>query len=373
MKLRWKSHLLLCATLGLGSTAFGVENLKIGVAGALSGDLAPYGTPPKNAVVLAAEALNKKGGLLGRQVELVLVDDACKPEMAVNGANKLVGEKVVAVIGHTCSGATKAALPIYQNAKIPLLSPSATSPELTLSGNFPYFFRTIPHDAAQAVLEAQFITQVLKAKTVVVIHDKGDYGKGLAELVDQELKKRSVQVLLFEGVTPGAVDYSALIRKVKRLSPEVVVFGGYHPEATKIVSQAKQKGITAKFISGDGVKDPSFLKIGREAVEGYYATSPADLSTVPLAKSVTADLEKKGESPGNFGLAAHAAFGALAAAIAAVQSTDPDQIKAQLHQAKVDSTLGTISFDPHGDVVGAGFSVYQVQGGVFVDLRFVPQ
>lgn len=362
--------LALAVTLTVLATPAVLAAIKIGVAGSHSGDLAPYGIPPKNAVVLAAEQLNQRGGLLGEKVELVILDDACKPGMAANVANKMVAERVVAVIGHICSGATKAALPIYMSAKIPVISPSATSPELTLEGDYPYFFRTIPHDAMQAMVQAEFVAQKLKAKTAAVIHDKGDYGKGLAELVEQELKKRGVEIVLVEGVTPGAVSYSALVRKIGRKEPDVVAFGGYHPEATKIVTQSRKRRIKSAFISGDGIKDPSFIKIGRKYVEGYYATSPADISLLPITQEVSKALSKRDQQPGNFGLQAHAAFTALVKAIEAGRSTDADQIKKQLQSQEVDTTLGKISFDQRGDIVGAGISLYQVKNGKFEDVNF---
>ncbi|OGG94262.1 MAG: branched chain amino acid ABC transporter substrate-binding protein [Candidatus Lambdaproteobacteria bacterium RIFOXYD2_FULL_50_16] len=369
--------LLSLAWLGvfgvLLSPAFAGEPLKIGVAGSHSGDLAPYGLPAKHAVELAVSELNQKGGLLGRAVELIALDDVCKPETATNVASKMVSEKVVAVIGHICSSATKAALSIYREANILVISPSATSPELTLEHQNPLFFRTIPHDARQAILQAQFAVEALKVKTAAVVHDKGDYGKGLALLVEQELRARGVEVLLVEGVTPGAQDYSALIRKIGRANPDLIAYGGYHPEASKIVAQARKKGIKSLFISGDGIKDPSFLKIGRQHAEGYYATSPSDLSLHPLNQKVTDQLKAKGQVPGNFGLQAHAAFSALAHAIEEAKSTDPQKIKAELLRLTTQTTLGPISFDANGDLTGAGFAVYQVQKGEFVDLHFSPK
>ncbi|MDT8448069.1 MAG: branched-chain amino acid ABC transporter substrate-binding protein [bacterium] len=369
---RW--FLPLCLTLFLSLAALEVQaDLKIGVAGAHSGDLAPYGIPARDALALAAEKLNAAGGLLGQKVQLVVLDDVCKPGVAADVANKMVAERVVAVIGHICSGATKAALPIYQAAKIPVISPSATSPELTLEGRYPLFFRSIPHDAKQAMVQADFIVQKLKAKTAVIVHDKGDYGKALALLVEQELKKRGVKILMVEGVTPGAVNYSALVRKIGREAPDVVAFGGYHPEATKIVTQARKRRIKSAFISGDGVKDPSFIKIGRHYVEGYYATSPADISGLPQTQQVNQELADRGQSSGNFGLQAHAAFTALVQAIKRAGSTDPEAIKKQLHAQTVDTVLGKIHFDPQGDIVGAGISLYQVKDAQFVDLNFQPE
>ena len=346
------------------------EPIKIGVAGSFSGDLAPYGIPAKHAVELAAEELNQAGGLLGRQVLVIAQDDVCKPETATNVAAKLIDQGVVAVIGHICSGATNAALSVYKDVKMPVLSPSATLPSLTLEGKNPYFFRTIPHDAIQARVQAEFIVKHLKAPTAVVLHDKGDYGKGLASLVKQELEQRGVQVLLFEGVTPGAVDYSALIRKLGQAQPAVVAFGGYHPEASKLVTQARKKGLKTPFVSGDGVKDPSFLKIGGKFVEGYYVTSPQDISSNPLTLKVTKALKARGQEPGNFGLQAHAAFTALVAAIAGQNSTRPEAIKKGLQANQVETTLGKIIFDAQGDVQGSGFSVYQVQQGHFANLAW---
>jgi len=344
--------------------------IKIGVAGPHSGDLAPYGIPPKHAVMLAAEKINAAGGLLGRKVEIISEDDVCKPEVATNVASKLVGEKVVAVIGHVCSGATIAALSVYRDNKIPVISPSATNPDITMSGMNPLFFRTIPHDAAQAILQAKFIDEYLKAKNVAVVHDKGDYGKGLATLVKENLEKRGVNIVLFEGITPGAVDYSALVRKIKAAEPDVVAFGGYHPEGSKIVTQSRKKDIKAHFISGDGLKDPSFIKIGGEYAEGYFASSPSDISKIPATIEVTAALKEKGQQPGNFGLQAHAAITTIFHAIEKSKSTDPEKIAAVLRSDSVSTTLGNISYDAKGDVVGSGLAIYKVVNGDFVEVEW---
>jgi len=185
-------------------SAFGAPVIKIGVAGAHSGDLASYGLPTVNAAKLVVKDINAKGGINGQMVELVIEDDQCKPELATNAAAKLVSSRVVAVIGHICSGATKAALGIYKDSELVTISPSATTPSLTQSGEYPNFFRTIAPDDAQAKLAADFLTKTLKLKRIAVLHDKGDYGKGFAELVKQYAEENGVTVALFEGVNPGA-------------------------------------------------------------------------------------------------------------------------------------------------------------------------
>ena len=171
------------------------DTIKLGVAGAHSGDLASYGLPTVKAAELVVNEINAKGGILGRQVELLIEDDVCKPEIATNTATKVLSQGADAVIGHICSGATKAALSIYTKAKVVVISPSATNPDLTQSGNYPYFFRTIASDDAQARAEVNFAIDTLGAKKIAVIHDKGDYGKGLAEFA-KAFRKRNQATLV---------------------------------------------------------------------------------------------------------------------------------------------------------------------------------
>lgn len=344
--------------------------IKIGVAGAHSGDLASYGIPSVKAAELVVEDWNAKGGLLGRQIELVVEDDVCKAEVATNTAAKLVGEDVVVVMGHICSGATKAALGIYKDSDIICMSPSATNPPLTQSGDYPNFYRTIAPDDAQARLEVDFAVDTLGFTKIAVLHDKGDYGKGLAEFAKAMLEvKAGAEVVLYEGITVGAVDYSAVINKIKNSGAEAIIFGGYHPEASKLVGQMRKKGMDTVFISDDGVKDDTFIKVAGEYAEGVYATGPRDTSTEPITIAANkAHQDKYGEDPGAFFLNAYAATTALLNAIEKAGSTEYDAITKALQSEYVDTTLGSISFDEKGDAIGVGFSVFQVQNGVYVEL-----
>ena len=203
--------------MSISAAAVAGDTIKLGVAGSHSGDLASYGLPSINAAKLVVADINAKGGIDGKQVELLIEDDVCKPEVATNSATKLVSQGVDLVLGHICSGATKAALPIYKDSGIVIMSPSATNPALTQSGDYPNFFRTIASDDAQARAEVDFAFDVLKVKKIAVVHDKGDYGKGLAEYAKSFIEQSNGkgEVVLFEGVTPGAVDYSAIVQKIK--------------------------------------------------------------------------------------------------------------------------------------------------------------
>ncbi|MEK6534963.1 MAG: branched-chain amino acid ABC transporter substrate-binding protein, partial [Thermodesulfobacteriota bacterium] len=349
---------------------FAADAIKLGVAGAHSGDLASYGLPTVKAAELVVKEINAKGGVLGRQVELLVEDDVCKPELATNTATKLVSQNVNAVIGHICSGATKAALGIYKDAKLVVISPSATNPDLTQSGQYPNFYRTIASDDAQARMEVEFAIGKLKVKKIAVLHDKGDYGKGLAEFAKKFIEEsKKATVVLFEGITPGAVDYSAVVQKIKRADAEAVIYGGYHPEASSIVAQMRKKGMKIFFISDDGVKDDTFIKVAQKYAEGVYATGPRDTTKNPLAISaIEAHKKAYGADPGAFFLNGVAATQAILNAMQKAGSTDYAAVGQALQTQFVETPLGKIKFDKRGDAIGVGFSVYQVRKGVYVEV-----
>ena len=357
---------LLPATNG-----FSAETIRIGVAGAHSGDLASYGIPSVKAAELVVKEVNDRGGILGKKVELIVEDDVCKPEVATNTATKLVSGGVVAVLGHICSGATKAALGIYKDARIVVISPSATNPDLTQSGNYPNFFRTIASDDAQAKIEVDFALNVLKLRKIAVLHDKGDYGKGLAEYAKRFIEdSKRAEVVFYEGITPGAVDYSSVVQKIKRSNADAVIFGGYHPEASTVVGQMRKRNMKTIFISDDGVKDDTFIKVAGRYAEGVYATGPKDTSKNPLAVSaIEAHKKAYGSDPGAFFLNAYAAMQAILHAIQKAKSTDYEAIQKALRSVYVDTTVGRIRFDSRGDAIGVGFSMYQVRNGIYVQVK----
>ncbi|MCP3899851.1 MAG: ABC transporter substrate-binding protein, partial [Desulfobacteraceae bacterium] len=201
--------LALFVLVVFAAPGFSGDTIKIGAGGVVSGDLAPYGISAVRGYELAVEDLNAKGGILGKKVELIIGDDVCKPEISVNMAMKLVSDGAQMVVGHVCSGATLAANKIYKDAGLLIVSPASTNDGLTFSGDNPNFFRTISYDGAQAVLMTKIATEKLHVKKVALIHDKGDYGRGQMELVKANFEKMGgVEVVLFEGVTTGAVDYS---------------------------------------------------------------------------------------------------------------------------------------------------------------------
>lgn len=359
-----------CVLLALSAPAMGVagDTIKFGVAGPHSGDLASYGLPTVNAAKLVIDKVNANGGINGKKVEMLVEDDVCKAEIATNTATKLVSDGAEVVLGHICSGATIAAMPIYKDANILAMSPSATGDELTYSGKYPNFFRTIAPNAAQSPVMIDFAIDKLGLTKIAIIHDKGDYGKPLAENAKKHVEQKGKgEVVLFEGITPGAMDYSAIVQKVKQSGAQVVVFGGYHPEASKIVTIMKKKRFDIPFISDDGVKDDTFIKVAGDAAEGVYATAPQDNSDKPMAADAREAHKKAfGSDPGAFFEGAYAATVVMLNAIEKANSTKLEDLKKVLQTEKVDTTVGKINFDEKGDANGVGISMYVVEKGKYV-------
>ena len=365
---------LVLAALALvvfAAPGFSGDTVKIGVGGVISGDLAPYGISSVRGCEIAVDDLNAKGGILGKKIELIIGDDVCKPEVGVNMAMKLVSDGAQMIVGHVCSGATLAANKIYKDAHLLVVSPASTNDGLTFSGDNPNFFRTISYDGAQANLMTDIAINKLHAKKVALIHDKGDYGRGQMELAKASFEKKGgVEIVLFEGVTTGAVDYTAIVQKIKRSKADLTMWGGYHSDASKIVQLLKKKRVKTTFFGGDGIIGDNFVTLAGKYSDGVYATGPDDTSSNPLYQELVKKHQKKyGEDPGTFFFSGYAALQALANAANKAGSLDYDKMRAALLSEKFDSPLGKIGFDKRGDVIGVGFSAYKVIDGAYKQIN----
>ena len=352
-------------------TSVAAEPFRLGVAVVKTGELASYGISGLRGAEFAVWDINSKGGILGRQVKIIAEDDLCLPKHALIVASKLMSQDIHAVIGHICSGATFAALDTYKNANIITISPSATNPELTKSGNYPNFYRTIASDDTQALVQIELAINQLKLKKIAIVHDKSVYGKGLAGYVKDILEKTDKQkIVLYEGVSTGSINYTQFVQKIKKSKADAVIYSGYHPGASRIVRQMRVKKMNTVFISGDGIKDESFIAASGQSAEGVYATAPRDTSDIKMTLDVIKVYKNKyEEEPGAFFLNAYAAVLALANAVEKAGSLDYDKVSKALKSESVQTPIGNISFDERGDATGTGFSVFQVQNGIFVELK----
>jgi len=298
-------------------------------------------------------------------------DDRCSAEIAEQAARNLIAQRIHAVIGHICTSATKAALGIYQDAGIIAISPAATNPLLTEDGKFPNFFRTIASGDAQAKLAFHLVRNRLELKKVAVVHDGGDYGRALAEQVKRLLDRDSrLELVLYEGLSAGPQRDAALVGKIRRSGAQAVIFGGHYPEAAELVSQMRKKRVRAAFVTDDRVKDEAFLKTAGAYAERVYVTGPKEFAANPMAvQAIEAHRQAYGSEPGAFFLNAWSAVLSLLHAIDQAGSTDLEALSRVLKTQPVETPLGSLRFDEHGDAIGVGFVLFRVQRGVFVELQ----
>jgi len=347
----------LCAA-GVVSTAQ-AQNIRIGMVIPTTGALTQYGDMVKEGASTAVETINAAGGVQGKKIELVTVDDACEPKQGPVAANRVVNAKIGYVIGPVCSGAAIAAAPIYNNEGVVVVTPSATSPALTDGKNFHYIFRTIGRDDQQGPSAAKFIIDKAKPKKVAVVHDKQSYGQGIATSVRDTLQKAGINVALFEGINAGDSDYSAVITKLKSNGVDFVYYGGYHPEMGLLLRQAAEQGLKVRMMGPEGVGNPEVNAIAGNAVEGMLVTLPADFASNPKNAAVVKAFQDKKRSPsGAFQLTSYAAVQALTESIKAV-GDNPAKVAEHLHKASFDTVLGNVGWNKQGDLKAFDFQVFE--------------
>ena len=352
----------LAAALALaGATAFSAAHAQIKIATVIpaTGALTQYGDMIKEGVNTAVEIANAAGGINGKKIEVVTVDDGCEPKQGPVAANRVVNDKIGYVVGPVCSGAAIAAAPIYNNEGVVVVTPSATSPALTDGKNYHFIFRTIGRDDQQGPSAAKFIIDKVKPKKVGVLHDKQSYGQGIASAVRDDLKKAKIDVALFEGINAGDSDYSAVITKLKSAGVDFVYYGGYHPEMGLLLRQAGEQGLKVKMMGPEGVGNPEINAIAGPAVEGMLLTLPADFASNPKnAAIVKAFKDKKRDPSGAFQLTSYAAAQVILDSIKAV-GDNPAKVADHLHKTTFETPLGAIGWDKKGDLKSFEFQVFQ--------------
>ncbi|MDA3935686.1 MAG: branched-chain amino acid ABC transporter substrate-binding protein [Actinomycetota bacterium] len=338
------------------STEGTTETIKIGVATSLTGGLADYGFAAAEALKIAAVDFSgfEIDGVT-YEIELIIKDDKGEPAEAPVVAQQLLDEGVVAVIGCLTSGNTKASLPIYQAAGIPLISGSATRPDLT-ELDFENFFRTCLRDDLQGAAIGEWAVE-LGSEKVVVMDDRGDYSVALADEVIKTLDAAGVEVSREEG-QEGDVDFSAQVNNIKAFAPDTVIFTGYHREAGLLFKQLVEAGVEAQFMGGDGIKsnDIGDEAGGAENVEGALCTFGGFAQENMPGYTAFADafMAATGKEAGPYAENNYDALGAVVAAMQLAGSTEGADIIDALHEVEYDGVQGALTFDSIGDVAVPG-------------------
>jgi branched-chain amino acid transport system substrate-binding protein len=349
------------------------ETIKIGMGAPMTGDNAQFGVDISQGQKIA---ITDAGDLNGFKFELAAEDDGGTAEGGAAVANKFVSDPTfVAIAGHIFSGATGAAIPIYEKAGLPMMSPSATNPALTQSGS-KVFNRVVFTDAAQGKFAATYMFNQLKVKKIAVLHDGSTYGQGLAQVTNDEFKKLGGEVLAFQAITPGESDYSSVLASLASKEPEVLYFGGYVGEAVVIVNQMKQSGLSKTiFFGDDGTFGQDFLDRTAANGEGSYSTSLIPASTPAKEKFDAAYQAAYQTPPGKLSPYTWTAYDSAAVLVAAIKKVAVLGADGNLYiprQALIDAVRGTkdyqglsglVSCDATGECSSSGPTFYVDKGG----------
>lgn len=357
-----KGFLALAVSTAMGVACYAQADVKIGVAGPMTGANASFGEQYMKGAQAAADAINAAGGVNGEKIVLVAGDDACEPKQAVAVANRLVDQdKVVGVVGHFCSSNTIPASEVYDEAGVISITPGSTNPAVTERG-LKTVLRMCGRDDQQGIVAGDYIVDMLKAKKVAVINDKDTYGKGLADATSTQLKKRGVTPVLEEGLTRGEKDFSALVTKIRSTGAEVVFFGGLHPEAGPLVRQMREQGLKdVKFVSDDGIVTDELVTTagGTQYVDGVYMTFGADPRLLPDSKAVVDQFRKGGYEPEGYTLYAYASLQAIAAGLNGAKKNEGEAAAEWLKANPVKTVMGEKTWDSKGDLKVSDYVVYQ--------------
>src|ERR1700722_20063655 len=323
--------------------------IKLAVAGPITGANAAFGAQLTQGVQQAAEDINKAGGILGQKIEVELGDDVSDPKQGVSVANKFVGDGVQLVVVHFNSGVTIPASDGYSENGILFITPSGTNPKVT-DRKLWDAFRTCGHDDQQGMVWAELARDKLKGKNIAVIHNKTTYGKGLADAALENMHKFGVKEVLYEGVNTGEKDYSAIVSKIKESGADYLMWGGLHTEGGLIVRQMRDQGMNTVMISGDGITDSEFAAIGGAGVEGTLMTFGPEPRNNPSAKDAVASFKAKGFDPQGYTLYSYAAVQIIKQAAEKANSLDPKKVAEVMHSGMTFHTvIGDIAFDKMGD------------------------
>ncbi len=355
--MKGKALLAGCIALAMSHAAV-AKDIKVAVVGAMSGPVAQYGDQEFTGAKQAIADINAKGGINGDKLVAVEYDDACDPKQAVAVANKVVNDGIKYVIGHLCSSSTQPASDIYEDEGILMITPAATAPELTQRG-YDLVLRTTGLDSDQGPTAVKYILDHVKPQRVAVIHDKQQYGEGLARSVQDGLKKGGANVVFFDGVTAGEKDFSTLVARLKKENIDFVYFGGYHPEMGQILRQARAAGLKTQFMGPEGVANVSLSNIAGAAAEGMLVTKPKNYDQVPANKPIVDAIKAKKQDPsGAFVWTTYAALQSLTAALEKSGSDDPAELAKYLKANTVETVMGPLSWDEKGDLKGFEFGVF---------------
>src|SRR6202167_1026543 len=362
MTKHWLSGVALLAALAFSGAAS--AQIKMGVAGPITGPNAAFGAQLVQGTTQAVEDINKAGGILGQQITLEQGDDVSDPKQGVSVANKFVGDGVKFVVGHFNSGVTIPASEVYADNGVLMITPSATNPKVT-DRKLWDVSRTCGRDDQQGKLWADLaLSAKYKDAKIAIVHDKTTYGQGLADAARGFMNAGGKKEVLYEGVNTGEKDYSAIVSKIKASGADYLMWGGLHTEGGLIIRQMRDQGMKTIVISGDGITDNEFASIGGPGVEGTFMSFGPDPRNNAAAKDIVAAFRAKGFEPEAYTLYSYAGVQIIKQAAEKAKSLDPKKVAEVMHSGMTFNTvIGPIAYDKKGDRTSVDYVWYTWKKG----------
>ncbi|MDR5749774.1 MULTISPECIES: branched-chain amino acid ABC transporter substrate-binding protein [unclassified Caballeronia] len=339
-----------------------VTVVKIGHVAPLTGLQAHLGKDNENGARLAMEEISAQGLTIdGHPIKLELdaQDDAADPRTGTEAAQKLVDDHVVAVIGHMNSGVSIPASKIYRDANVAQISPSTTNPDYTKQG-FKTTFRVVATDALQGPVLADYAMKTLHAKKVVIVDDTSAYGRGLADEFAKTAQAGGLKVMSREATSEKVRDYKAILTKIKRAQPDVVMYGGMDVTGGPFIKEAAAAGIKAKILAGDGVCTDKIAELAGDAVQNLVC-SEAGLALSKMDKG--ADFAQKYEARFHTPVQIYAPFTydamyVIVDAMKRANSIEAPKVLAAIASTDYNGLTGHIAFDDKGDLKAGTITLY---------------
>jgi branched-chain amino acid transport system substrate-binding protein len=355
------------------STPAAGGEVRIGHVAPLTGGIAHLGKDNENGARLAIEEANAAGIKIdGKDVKFALVaeDDQADPKVGTTVAQKLVDAKVAGVVGHLNSGVTIPASSLYEQAGIPMITPSATNPKLTEQG-FKHVFRVVGRDDQQGPAIASYLASERKPKVVAVIDDATAYGEGIANEVEKTLKAAKINVLPREKGTDKTTDWKAILTKLRGRNPDAVFYGGMDATGGPLLKQGKELGMKAVFSFGDGACTDKMKELAGDAAEGLLCSQAGIPPQAASKKFLDAYKAKFNTDPILYSPFSYDAANLLIEAMKKANSTDPKKYLAELQKISFSGSTGTITFDNKGDRKDAEITIFTMKGGKIEPLAVV--
>jgi branched-chain amino acid transport system substrate-binding protein len=357
------SLLTACQTQGSGG-----DKVRVGVFMSLTGSTANFGISSTNGIKMAADEVNAAGGINGKQVEVLVQDDRSDASEAATIVTKFVTQdQVHAILGEVASSRSIAAAPIAQNAKIPMLTPSSTNPEVTKKGDF--IFRSCFIDPVQGAAIAQFAAKTLGAKTAAIMVDrKNDYSTGLEKVINATFTRLGGKIVATQSYQEGDQDFNAQLTSLKGFNPEVIFIPGYYNDVGLIAKQARDKGITVPLLGGDGWDSTQLYAIGGSALNGcYFSNHYSPYDTDPKVQKFVNDYKARYNTiPDALAATAYDAAKIMFDAIKRAPSLDGPAIRDALAATKdFPGVTGNVTFNENRDAVKPIVMIEIKPGGMY--------